>query len=177
MVARRGLSPSLAPLSSGVPLPIIRESLRPYYPGPASTDPVWAPPRSIATTWGITVVFFSSRYLDVSVRGVGSPFGATALHTAGLPHSETPGSQDICSSPGIIAACHVLPRLREPRHPPYALIYFLPIILRSRPTASNRAVSYRIIFCYTFLNLLWYCSFFFSFVFSLFFQHVKELQG
>ena len=74
MVARRGLSPSPAPLSSGVPLPIIRESLRPYYPGPASTDPVWAPPRSIATTWGITVVFFSSRYLDVSVRGVGSPY-------------------------------------------------------------------------------------------------------
>ncbi len=142
MVARRGLSPSLAPLSSEVPLPITRESLRPYYPGPASTDPVWAPPRSIATTWGITIVFFSSRYLDVSVRGVGSPFGATALHTAGLPHSETPGSQDICSSPGIIAACHVLLRLREPRHPPYALIYFLPIILRSRPTASYRAAKF-----------------------------------
>ena len=145
MVARRGLSPSPAPLSSGVPLPITRESLRPYYPGPASTDPVWAPPRSIATTWGITVVFFSSRYLDVSVRGVGSPCGATALHTAGLPHSETPGSQDICSSPGIIAACHVLLRLREPRHPPYALIYFLPQsnFVLARP--PNRRSSYRII--------------------------------
>ena len=81
MVARRGLSPSPAPLSSGVPLPITRESLRPYYPGPASTDPVWAPPRSIATTWGITVVFFSSRYLDVSVRGVGSPLRARRRFT------------------------------------------------------------------------------------------------
>lgn len=35
-------------------------------------DPVWAIPFSLATTQGITVVFFSSRYLDVSVLGVGS---------------------------------------------------------------------------------------------------------
>src|SRR5690606_8745744 len=32
--------------------------------------PVWAPPRSLAATDGITVVFFSSRYLDVSVPWV-----------------------------------------------------------------------------------------------------------
>ena len=44
---------------------------------------------------------------------------------AGLPHSEICGSQDICSSPQLIAAYHVLLRLREPRHPPYALLYFL----------------------------------------------------
>ena len=31
---------------------------------------VWAIPFSLATTWGITIVFFSSRYLDVSVPGV-----------------------------------------------------------------------------------------------------------
>ena len=36
-------------------------------------DPVWAIPFSLATTWGITIVFFSSRYLDVSVHGVGFP--------------------------------------------------------------------------------------------------------
>ncbi len=44
---------------------------------------------------------------------------------AGLPHSEICGSQDICSSPQLFAAYHVLLRLREPRHPPYALLYFL----------------------------------------------------
>ena len=32
---------------------------------------VWAYPRSLAATWGITVVFFSSGYLDVSVPRVG----------------------------------------------------------------------------------------------------------
>ena len=31
---------------------------------------VWALPRSLAATYGITVVFFSSGYLDVSVRRV-----------------------------------------------------------------------------------------------------------
>ena len=40
----------------------------------------------------------------------------------GLPHSEIPGSQVACTSPGLIAACHVLHRQDSPRHPPYALI-------------------------------------------------------
>ena len=46
----------------------------------------------------------------------------------GLPHSEISGSMDICSSPKLIAACHVLHRLLMPRHSPCALIsltYFL----------------------------------------------------
>ena len=41
-----------------------------YYPGFAVTNPVWALPRSLATTYGITVVFSSSAYLDVSVQQV-----------------------------------------------------------------------------------------------------------
>ena len=44
---------------------------RPYYPARASTPAVWALPRSLAATWGVTVVFLSSAYLDVSVRRVG----------------------------------------------------------------------------------------------------------
>jgi hypothetical protein len=32
---------------------------------------VWALPFSLATTLGIIIIFFSSRYLDVSVLGVG----------------------------------------------------------------------------------------------------------
>ena len=35
-------------------------------------DSVWATPFSLATTQGITIVFFSSPYLDVSVQEVGS---------------------------------------------------------------------------------------------------------
>ena len=39
----------------------------------------------------------------------------------GFPHSEICGSMDICSSPQLIAACHVLHRLLMPRHPPCTL--------------------------------------------------------
>ena len=50
----------------------------------------------------------------------------------GLPHSEIRGSGDICSSPRLIAACHVLRRLREPRHPPCALRPFRFIFMDAR---------------------------------------------
>ena len=39
----------------------------------------------------------------------------------GLPHSDIRGSKDMCSSPRLFAACHVLLRSLEPRHPPFAL--------------------------------------------------------
>ena len=87
---------------------------------------VWPPPLSLATTRGISVDFFSSRYLDVSVPGV--PHVYLCIHAMfcdsspqGFPHSEIRGSKLICSSPRLIAACHVLHRLLMPRHSPYAL--------------------------------------------------------
>ena len=48
----------------------------------------------------------------------------TVLQTAGLSHSEIHGSEVICTYPWLIAAYHVLHRLREPRHPPDALTCF-----------------------------------------------------
>src|SRR2546425_1974015 len=47
--------------------------------------------------------------------------GYLNMTRGGLPHSEIPGSKLICSSPGLIAACHVLHRLLAPRHSPYTL--------------------------------------------------------
>ena len=96
-----------------------------YNPGRASTRPVWANPLSLATTRGITVVFFSCGYLDVSVPHVRLPIRGYQSETGGLPHSETRGSRAICASPRLIAAYRVLRRLREPRHPPSALSHFL----------------------------------------------------
>ena len=52
---------------------------------------VWANPRSLATTCGITIVFYSSDYLDVSVHRVSFPCGIIQLHCIGLPHSDTFG--------------------------------------------------------------------------------------
>ena len=73
------------------------------------------------------VVFSSSGYLDVSVHRV--PFltlcigvKMTEVCSAGFPHSDISGSLDICSSPKLIAACHVFLRPLVPRHPPCALI-------------------------------------------------------
>ena len=45
----------------------------------------------------------------------------TADHAVGFPHWEIDGSRDVCSSPSLIAAYHVLHRLHAPRHPPCAL--------------------------------------------------------
>ena len=76
---------------------------------------VWPPPRSLATTCGISVDVFSCPYLDVSVQGV-------PRVRAGFPHSEISGSMRMCRSPELIAACRVLLRLLMPRHSPCALI-------------------------------------------------------
>ena len=46
------------------------------------------------------------------------------LQVIGLSHSEIAGSRVICTYPALIAAYHVLHRLREPRHPPDALALF-----------------------------------------------------
>ena len=51
-------------------------------------------------------------------------FEIIVLQTTGLSHSEISGSKVICTYPELIAAYHVLHRLREPRHPPCALFYF-----------------------------------------------------
>ena len=88
---------------------------------------VWPVPRSLATTCGISVDVFSCPYLDVSVQGV--PLAQLCIHctipeycSGVFPHSDIPGSQLICSSPRLFAACHVLLRLLMPRHSPCALI-------------------------------------------------------
>ena len=55
----------------------------------------------------------------------------------GLPHSETCGSKVICTLPQLIAAYRVLHRLREPRHPPCALSYFLVSLSSLLPYAAQ----------------------------------------
>ncbi len=82
-----------------------------YNPNYAVTQLVWAVPLSLATTYGITFVFFSSAYLDVSVQRVCSPYGVVCLQHTGLPHSDICGSTRVCQSPQLFAAYHVLLRL------------------------------------------------------------------
>ena len=87
---------------------------------------VWALPRSLAATYGITFVFSSSGYLDVSVHRVPGlnlwiQLRSTRVSLVRLPHSDICGSWSICLSPQLFAAYHVFHRLLVPRHPPCAL--------------------------------------------------------
>ena len=62
--------------------------------------------------------FSSPRFLLYAYR---FSIGYRSITSGGFPHSDICGSTDICSSPQLFAACHVLLRLPVPRHPPYAL--------------------------------------------------------
>ena len=85
-VPRTGLSPAAARLSRRLPLPSLLPSRRPYNPARASTPAVWAGPLSLAATRGVTLVFLSSDYWDVSVRRVRLPSrGMPRLRAAGCP--------------------------------------------------------------------------------------------
>ena len=75
--------------------------------------------------WGNHCCFLFLRLL----RCFSSPrmplqYADNGLKSVGLSHSEIPGSMVICTWTGLIAAYHVLHRLREPRHPPVALLCF-----------------------------------------------------
>ena len=56
--------------------------------------------------------WFTSRSLPPPLYFIRT-YGAR-LSTSGLPHSDTRGSPDMCSSPRLFAACHVLLRLSAP---------------------------------------------------------------
>ena len=92
-----------------------------------ATHTVWALPRSLATTGGIIVYFLFLQVLRCFSSLRSPPYNTVriaGLQPAGLSHSEISGSKVICTYPKLIAAYHVLHRLREPRHPPDALNCF-----------------------------------------------------
>ena len=72
------------------------------------------------------------------------PRGAR-LPARGLPHSATPGSQDVCSSPGLFAACRGLHRLAAPRHPPWTCsrLAILPLPLSYLLVSSSFPISFK----------------------------------
>ena len=118
-------TPSGAPFQKSSPklqVPLCRSATPSHRSGA-----VWAPPRSLAATYGIDLSFFSSRYLDVSVPGLAFRtlwirvwmYGVLPY---GLPHSDVRGSRDMCSSPRLFAAYHVFHRPKVPRHPPRVLL-------------------------------------------------------
>ena len=124
-ISPTGFSPSLIclPRQFGYPYRYTLQSATPL----VLLQKVWPLSLSLAATKKIDVSFSSSAYLDVSVQRVPSVWlwihhTVTAYCAAGFPHSEICGSLVICTSPQLIAACHVLRRLLMPRHSPCALL-------------------------------------------------------
>ena len=108
------------------------DPLKPYNPATTTAAAyhvvtVWALPFSLATTQGVEVSFLSSGYLDVSVPQLASSHpmysgaSTSALPLVGFPIRKSRDQRSVSTSPGLIAAAHVLLRLLAPRHPPCAL--------------------------------------------------------
>ena len=155
-ISRTRLSRSLAALSQG------RSAIRsfcncskelPFPPG-RSHDPPRTTPAGLASA-GFRLFPFRSPLLGESLvcflflrvlRWFTSPGWLLQSYVfrkeitqdlcAGFPHSDIDGSRDVCSSPSLIAAYHVLHRLHAPRHPPCALSS-LP---NNQPTTANFSV-------------------------------------
>ena len=137
-----GLSPPAARLSSRFPSPLPCNTAVLQPPACVATRRVWAPPRSLAATGGIIGLFsFPPGTKMFQFPGLALPHKAEVpvLQTGGLSHSEIRGSTVTCTYPRLVAACHVLRRLREPRHPPCALNYFLAVAACPRTWAGTAA--------------------------------------
>lgn len=114
-----------------------------YNPSIAETTLVWANPVSLATTPGITFVFSSSGYLDVSVHRVCHHLpiysGAVTL-AGGFPHSDISGSKLIYQLPETFR------RLSRPSSPVIAKAFTIctysldPITLKPEPFLNSNFV-------------------------------------
>ena len=99
----------------------------PRNPSWTRVQPVWAIPRSLATTDGITACFLFLRVLRCftspgSLRmAMYSPCGTAVLPAVGFPIRTSTDQSLVGGSPWLFAATHVLHRLLEPRHPPHTL--------------------------------------------------------
>ena len=151
--------------------PAVTESLMQSEPRDARIT-VWALPRSLAATYGIDVSFSSSGYLDVSVPRVPLYKLCIYLYISmvfmdGFPHSDIGGSQNICFSPPLFAAYHVLLRLPVPRHPPCAL-FCLTISTYSVMSDGLFNLSIALVcFCYSLKNNRFDVLIFHQFIFSM----------
>ncbi len=118
----------------------LRFVVGPTTPDGACDAPVWAPARSLRRYLRITVLFSLPRYLDVSVPGFAPGSASAGSAPGGCPirKSRINGTLPYAR---LIAACHVLRRLREPRHPSCALLSFPCTLFRRISPSIDTAVA------------------------------------
>ena len=123
--SRKGLSPATATLSS-----VFRSPVQVRHRGP--TTPLMPKHKRFGLFPGRSPLLGESLLFSFPAGTKMFQFPAfasdicriTGLQPVGLSHSEIRGSKVICTYPRLFAAYHVLHRLREPRHPPCALLFF-----------------------------------------------------
>ena len=102
-----------------------------YNPSDAETSMVWATPRSLATTKGITFVFFSSRYEDVSVPSVGA-IGLCrrrlSFRQPGCPIRKSRDQRSFAPTPGLsqLITSFIASMSQGIRHAPFTTFDFRP---------------------------------------------------
>ncbi len=117
---------------------------------------VWADPRSLAATDGVSIDFLSSGYLDVSVPRVGSSREVTRLCAPGFPIRTSSDHRVLARSPRLFAGSYVLHRLLLPRHPPCALSsLFSPDSARYRRASLRLRSTHRLPYPYTQCERAW----------------------
>ena len=143
--SRRGLSPAAAELSRtsrssyAYDIAVLQPQRR------IATPLVWALPRSLATTGGITFVFFSSRYSDVSVPSVGA-IGLCrrrlSIRQPGCPIRKSRDQRSFAPTPGLsqLITSFIASMSQGIRHAPFTTFDFRPkgrtLILSALPRIS-----------------------------------------
>ena len=163
MLARTGLSPSTARLSG-------RFRFASFLRHRGPTTPLRPEPQRFGLFPGRSPLLGESLLFSLPTGTKMFQFpafasliqGMTGLQPAGLSHSEIRGSKAICASPRLIAAYHVLHRLQEPRHPPYALSYLLRLFSSLAERSEKRVLKvyfwltpFRLLYVFIFTHSLY----------------------
>ena len=121
-ISGTGLSPAAATLSCVFPYPttralapVLQPRARPQGPPRFGLLRVRSPLLAQSLLFSFPAGTEMFQFPAFAPRGL--PRGA-GIAPGGFPHSDIRGSQGLCPSPRLFAACHVLRRLREPQASP-----------------------------------------------------------
>ena len=109
-----------------LPLTILLAMTRSYYPREAGTSRVWAAPRSLATTWGITNLFsFPPGTKMFQFPGLAPACGCRAVSPAGCPIRRSADQRSFAPSRGFsqLVTSFIACKSQGIRHTPFPTFF------------------------------------------------------